>query len=64
MTKAVKNPPPVLDDDAKLDEALEETFPASDPIAMTPTTIGSADAGPAVDEPKDVKRRPRPERRG
>ena len=45
MTKPVNNPPPALDEDAKLDEALEETFPASDPVAITPSTIRPSGRG-------------------
>ena len=35
--------------DKKLDEALEETFPASDPVALTP---GRDEQKVAADEPK------------
>lgn len=38
----IKKPlPPAIDTDALLDEALEETFPASDPIAIHAITLPS-----------------------
>jgi hypothetical protein len=33
--EAAPSEPPLLDLDARLDEALRETFPASDPIAVS-----------------------------
>ncbi|MFM0596602.1 hypothetical protein [Paraburkholderia dilworthii] len=34
---AQAEPPPVESDDSRLDEALDESFPASDPIAVDTT---------------------------
>lgn len=35
-TPSPSSPPPDLHEEDALDEALEETFPASDPIAISP----------------------------
>lgn len=38
------------DDDRKLDEALDETFPASDPVSVGRNDHPGKPAGPPVDE--------------
>ena len=52
-----KNPKkPLISDDEKLDEALEETFPASDPPAMTePTEHVVEDKEPIQNPPEPPK---------
>ncbi len=40
----------------KLDEAIEESFPASDPLASNPSFIG----GPERSPPSRAARKPRP----
>jgi hypothetical protein len=55
VTEKNKNQSDKAKADAKLDEALEETFPASDPPAMTEPSPGDAAAR---------KRPRRPARRG
>jgi hypothetical protein len=42
--------------EAQLDEALEETFPASDPSSQSPTSVGRADPAPAKPGRKSGKR--------
>ena len=37
--------------DAELEEGLEETFPASDPVSVTSTTTPGRPAGPANGKP-------------
>lgn len=37
--------------DAELDEGLEDTFPASDPVSVTGTTTPGRPAGPANGKP-------------
>lgn len=39
--------------DAELEEGLKETFPASDPVAVTNTTTSGRPAGPANHKPPD-----------
>jgi hypothetical protein len=47
--------------DASLDEALEQTFPASDPISMQqPVVVGGRDSPPE----NEMVNRPRPPRPG
>ncbi len=41
--------------EAQLDEAIEETFPASDPLSISPMTIGRANPRPSRDGPKSGK---------
>jgi hypothetical protein len=42
--------------EAQLDEAIEETFPASDPSAQSPTSVGRPDPEPASPRRKSGKR--------
>jgi hypothetical protein len=46
--------------ESELDEALEASFPASDPLAITPTSAGAPDARSA----KAPHQRREPKRRG
>lgn len=50
-TAQPRTPEPAEPADERLDEALEETFPASDPIAVNPTE-------PATPAPSPEKRKP------
>ncbi len=50
-TAQPRTPEPAESADERLDEALEETFPASDPIAVDPTE-------PARPAPSPEKRKP------
>ena len=47
-------PPPVESAEDRLDEALDETFPASDPIAVDPTE--RAKSTPAPQESSKAKK--------
>jgi len=46
-----KNDPAKEHEDALLDEALEESFPASDPLAVDPVKSSSAGARPKPSHP-------------
>lgn len=55
MTDAANTPIPKseerIDEDKELDKALEDSFPASDPPAMTtPSSITGAEVAPAEDK--------------
>jgi hypothetical protein len=47
---ASKPKTPQTSQEDSLDEALEETFPASDPIAIDPSPTGSRAKSPPADE--------------
>jgi hypothetical protein len=43
-SRQADTPPPTQSEDSRLDEALEESFPASDPIAIDPDEPSPAPA--------------------
>jgi hypothetical protein len=45
-----RRPKPKSDDDGKLDEALEESFPASDPVSIGHNEHPGSPASPPSDE--------------
>lgn len=60
MSQPKKKPDPVKEEDDRLEEALEESFPASDPPSMTqPKPCGDKPKAPPEsdeDEPTRVER--------